>query len=82
MDIKNIKTEVQNRILELPLPFSVKKVIENREYGFTVMPAGEVVRNRAADYGPTDILGNCRLEDLDLWELAIFLEAQELAASR
>jgi hypothetical protein len=82
MDIKSIKTEVQNRILELPLPFSVKKVLENREYGYTVLPGGEVVRNHDADYGPTDIQSPCHLADLDLWELAICLEAQELAASR
>jgi hypothetical protein len=82
MDIKSIKAEVQNRILELPLPFSVKKILENQEYGFTVLPGGDVVRNHEASYGPTETLGNCRLEDLNLWELAIFLEAQEFAASR
>lgn len=77
MTIAQIKAAMMARIYELPLPFSVTKTLENQEYGFTALPSGELVRNPQAQYGPTEYREIFRLEDLELWELAILLEAQE-----
>lgn len=77
MDLHQIKTETIARIKILGLPFSFVATPENREYGYTVLVSGEVVRNSKADFGPNDARGNCHLEDLGLWELALCLEAQE-----
>lgn len=80
MNIAQIKAAMLARIYELPLPFSVRKTLENADYGFTALPSGELVRNPEANYGPTDYREIFRIEDLELWELAVFLEAQEQAA--
>jgi len=80
MTIIEIKAAMLARIYELPLPFTVTHTFEDREYGFTVLPSGDLVRNPRASYGPTEYRDINRLENLELWELALLLQMQESTA--
>lgn len=82
MTIIEIKAAMLARIYALPLPFSFEKTLENADYGFTVLPSGELVRNTKASFGPTDYREIYRLEDLELWELALCLELLEAAVGK
>jgi hypothetical protein len=82
MTITDIKAAMLARIYELPLPFSFTKTLEELDYGFTVLPSGDLAENPKADFGPVGYREVTRLENLELWELALLLELQEAAAHK